>query len=68
MLAKGSERASAPLLGVPHCNFYAEDLGQSHASFLVVGSVSGSSYEPTLVDSVGFLLVSLTPLAPTLKC
>ena len=41
-------------------------LGQSHIGSLVVGSVSVSPYEPRLVDSVGFLVVSLTPLAPTI--
>ena len=31
---------------------------------LLVSSVSVSTYEPRLVDSVGFLVVSLTPQAP----
>ena len=45
---------------------YAEILCQSHAGSLVGGSVSVSPYGPRLVDSVGFLVVSLTPLAPTI--
>ena len=38
------------------CYICAEDLGQSHAGSLVGGSVSVAR----LVDSVGFLMVSLT--------
>jgi hypothetical protein len=45
------------------CNIYAESLRQSHAGFLVVHSVSMIPYEPRLVDSAGFLVVSLMPLA-----
>lgn len=43
---------------------YAEGLGQTHASSLVDGSVFVSFCEPRLVDSVSFLVVSLTPLVP----
>jgi hypothetical protein len=39
---------------------HAEDQGQTHAGFLIVGLVSGSSFEPRLIDSMGFILVSLT--------
>ena len=35
-----------------------------HAGSLVVNSVFENSQEPMLVDSVGFLVLSLTPLAP----
>lgn len=34
---------------------YAEWIGQSHVNFLGVCLVSGSPYEPNLVDSVGFV-------------
>jgi hypothetical protein len=44
-------------------HMYIYGLGEYHAC----GSVSVSPYEPRLVDSVGgVLVVSLTPLAPTL--
>ena len=43
-----------------------QGLGQAHAGSLVSGSVSVNRCEPRLVDSVGFLVVSLTPLAPTI--
>ena len=36
------------------------------APSLVGGSVSVSSHETTLVDSVGFLVMSLNPLTPTI--
>ena len=56
-----------PLLGVPQEDqamiIYAEGLGQTHVGSLIVGSVSVTLYEPKLVDSVGFLMMSLTPLA-----
>jgi hypothetical protein len=42
-----------------------EILGHSHAGSLVGCSVSMSPYEPRLVDSVSFLMVSLTLLVPT---
>jgi hypothetical protein len=42
----------------------AEGLGLSHAGSLVCGSVSVNPYGPRLVDSIGFLVVSLTPLVP----
>lgn len=51
---------------IHNSNIYAEGLGQSHAGFLVVGSVSVRSYENRLVDSVDILVVSLTPLASTI--
>ena len=40
-------------MGVPLAYIYAEALGQTHAGSLV-DSVSVSSYESRLVDSVGF--------------
>ena len=49
-----------------NCNIYAENLGLAHACALVGGSVSMSLYEPRLVDSVSFFVVSLTLLAPTI--
>jgi hypothetical protein len=39
-------------------------LGLSHARSQVGSSVSMSPYASSLVDSVDFLVVSLTPLAP----
>jgi hypothetical protein len=49
----------------PHiCYICAEDLGLSRGCSLLTGSVSVSPYEPRLVDSVGFLALSLTSLAP----
>lgn len=48
-----------------NCHIYAEVLCQSHACSMVDGSDSVSSCETRLVDSVGFLRMSLTPLAPT---
>jgi hypothetical protein len=45
------------------CYICAEVLGPSHACSLVGGSVSVGPYGPRLVDSVGFLMVSLAPLA-----
>lgn len=47
-----------------NCYISTESLGESHACSLVGGSVSVSLYELRLVDSVGFLMVSLTPLVP----
>lgn len=41
-----------------------EGLGQSHRGFLVGISVSVSPCGLRLIDSVGFLVVSLTILAP----
>ncbi|KAL6039944.1 hypothetical protein STEG23_016890, partial [Scotinomys teguina] len=35
-----------------NCDIYVECLGQSHAGFLVVGSLSVNPYEPRLIDSV----------------
>ena len=46
-----------------NCYIYAEGLGQSHAGSLIDSSVSVSSYEPRLLDSVGFLVMPLTSLA-----
>ena len=47
-------------------NYYTcEDL-LVHVCSLVGGSVSVSPYGPRLVDSVGFLVVSLTILSPTI--
>ena len=45
---------------------FAEDIGLTHAGSLIVSSVSVKLCESWLVDSVDyFLVVSLTPLAPT---
>lgn len=38
---------------------------QPRAGFVIATSVSMSTHEPCLVDSVGWVLVSLAPLAPT---
>ena len=46
------------------CYICAENLGQSYACSLVGGSVSVRPYRPRLVASVGFLMVSMTLLAP----
>jgi len=40
---------------------YSEGLGQTHAGSLGVGSVSVGPYGATVVDPVGFLVVSLNP-------
>ena len=40
----------------PQC-VYAESLGQYHTAFLVGGSISVSSYVPSIVGSVYFLVV-----------
>ena len=45
-------------------NFHTYSQGQSHAGSLVVVLVSMSFFEYRLFDSVGFLMVSLTSLAP----
>ena len=46
---------------------YAEDLGKICTDFLIANSISVSLYEPWLIDYVGcVLVVSLTPLAPTI--
>ena len=45
-----------------NCNIYAGGLGQSYAGSLVVGSLSASLLEPTLVGAVSFLVVPMTPL------
>ena len=42
----------------------AEGLDPSHACSLVGSSISMSHFVPRLVDPVGFLVVSLMPLAP----
>jgi hypothetical protein len=47
-----------------NCYICAEGLGQSHACSLVGGSDSVSPCGPGLVDSVGFLFLYLTSLAP----
>ena len=49
-----------------NCNICAGGLGKLCEGFLVCSSVSVSNYGPKLIDSVGFLVVSLTPLAPTI--
>jgi hypothetical protein len=69
-----SKTALLPLLEVPqelcvrahNCDICAEGLGQSNVGSMVGGSVSASLYEPRLVDSVGFLMVFLTSLSPTI--
>lgn len=47
-------------------NVWVEDLGKSLAGPLVDSSVSGSYYGPGLVESMGFLMVFLTPVAPAI--
>ena len=69
--ATESETAPAPTVRVPqdqatHHSIYAEGLGQAHAGSLLSGSVSVTPYELRLVVSVCFIVVSLTPLAPTI--
>ena len=54
------------MLNLYNYNIYVEGLGQSHAGSLVGGSVSMSHYGLRLVDSVGFLMMSLTHMAPTI--
>ena len=49
-----------------NCSICAEDLSLFYACFLIGSSVSKNHYGPRLVDSVGFLVVSLTPLAPSI--
>lgn len=48
-----------------HCYLCVEGLGQSHACSLVGSSESVSPYVTMLVVSVGLLVVTLIPLAPT---
>jgi hypothetical protein len=50
------------------CYICVGNLGPPHACSLVVDSVSVSPHGPRLVDSVGFLVVSLTSLAPSNLC
>jgi hypothetical protein len=47
------------------CNIYVGSLGHTHTGSLMVISVSLSPYEPRAVDSMDFLVVSLTCLAHT---
>lgn len=43
-----------------------QGLGQTYVDYSrVVSSVSVSPFEPKIVEFVGFIVVSLTPLAPT---
>lgn len=49
-----------------NCYICVEGLGLSHSCCLVGSSVSMSPHKPRLVDSVDFLVVSLTPLAPSI--
>jgi hypothetical protein len=50
-----------------NCNIYAEDLGHSHAHFLVGSSVSVNHYGVRLVDFVAFLVLFLTTLPSTIS-
>ena len=45
---------------------YTEGLGKSHAGSLAISSNSVSAYEPRLTVSVGFLVMSLNPVDPTI--
>lgn len=45
---------------------YVEGLSQIHAGSLVLSSVFVSPYEPRIVDSLSFLVVSLFPLVSTI--
>ena len=47
------------------CYICVGGLGLSHVCSLVGDSISVRPYGPRLVDSVGFLIVPLTPLAPS---
>jgi hypothetical protein len=48
-----------------HNNIYAQDLISIHAASMSVTSISGSPYEPCIIDSEGFLfLLSSNPLNP----
>ena len=47
------------------CYICAEGLGPSHARSLVGSSVSVVPYGTRLVDSLGFLVVSMTLLSPS---
>ena len=47
------------------CKIYAKGLGQSYTGFLVGSLIFVSLCGLRLVDSMGFLMVSFTPLAPT---
>lgn len=49
-----------------NCHIYVEGLNQTYLCFLVIGSVSVSPYELRLVDFTGFLVMSMTPLVPTI--
>ena len=44
---------------------YTDGIGQTHKGSLIVDSVSVSLYEPRFIDPMGFLVVSLTSLAPS---
>lgn len=46
---------------------HSKDLDQYHAGSLVVGSVSGKPSETRLVDSISFLVVSLSPVVLTIE-
>jgi hypothetical protein len=47
------------------CCLYVGCLGPVYACSLVGGSISTDPHIPMLVSSIGILLVSLTPLAPS---
>jgi hypothetical protein len=49
-----------------NCYICTEVLGQANACSLVGSSLSLSPYCPRFTDSVGPLVVSLTPVAPTI--
>ena len=46
------------------CYIWVEILDPFHACILIDGPVSVSPYGPSLVDSIGFLVVPMTALAP----
>lgn len=70
--ATETEVTSAPLLGVPHEDQAVPLLHTCRKPRsiscvrLVGGAVSVSTYAPRLLDSVGFLVVSLVFLAPSI--
>jgi hypothetical protein len=67
---KSQRQSMLLLLGVPHENQATQLLhmteGQSCVCSLVGDLVSVNRYGPMLVDSVGYLVVSLTFLTPTI--
>lgn len=52
-----------PIKTLDNSNIYAEDLGQTHAFFMIAALVSVRPHDSSLVDSISCLyMVSSTPL------